>query len=250
MSKSALYATLGLLGLAMADLQSCGDKQYDPTQYVCYGDNFLCPIVAGEALSYCSGACYSKFMYTCTDSALEQLPTLAAGTPFTLTASNPAAAAVDGLAVNACGLRWNVGGPLCTYCPSDVVPSCPAGTSTVVTAGSSSAAAYAMDVEVPGGQQIYLDASWAVGYTQAHSAYLPSGSLQGGLVAYAGDSGGLVNLNSGGWGWAVCAPTGTNSGYTLYAANSTNQAALAGCTPVNLKVAAQASGTVGAWQYT
>ncbi|KIH87704.1 hypothetical protein SPBR_08947 [Sporothrix brasiliensis 5110] len=255
MTKTLGLALAGLLaaaGSARADLQTCGDAQYDPSQYVCDDGNFLCPIVAGEGLSYCSGACYSKFMYTCTNNALAQLTPLAAGTPFTLTVSNPTAAAVDGLAVDACNLRWNLGIETCSYCPTTGV-ECPVGNTTVVSAPDTAAGSStpAMDVVVPGGQAVYLDPSGAVGYTQAHSAQMPGGSITGGLVPYSG--GGFVNLNSGGYGWAACPPTaagGGGTGYTLFAVNADNKATLAGCTPVNLKVNPQPSGTIGAWQYT
>ncbi|KAJ6164992.1 hypothetical protein N7470_003664 [Penicillium chermesinum] len=38
-----------------------------------------------------------------------------------------------------------------------------------------------MDVEVPGGQQTYVEASGALAFTQAHSAYIPAGASVGGL---------------------------------------------------------------------
>lgn len=252
MSKS-----LGLLGVlavaagaARADLQTCGSAQYDPASYVCHNNNFLCPIVAGEGLSSCSGACYSRFMYTCTDNVLTQLAPLAAGTPFSVTAANPAAPAVDGLAIDACNTGWNVGIKTCSYCPSEVVADCPAGNTTVLSAGDGGGVG--MDVVVPGGQSVYLDPSGFVHYTQAHSASMPPGSTVGGLVAYAG--GGLVNLNSGGYGWAACpstSPTGGGAGgHTLVALTADNKDTLAYCTPVNLKVTALPAGTVGAWQYS
>ncbi|CAK7199456.1 hypothetical protein SEUCBS139899_002136 [Sporothrix eucalyptigena] len=255
MTKSLGFALAGLLAAAStarADLQTCGAAQYDPSQYVCYDNNFLCPIVAGEGLSYCSGACYSKYMYTCTNNVLTQLTPLAAGTPFTLTVTNPANTAVDGLSVDACNQRWNLGIETCSYCPTTGV-ECPLGNSTVILAPDASAGGSepAMDVIVPGGQVVYLDPSGAVGYTQAHSASIPTGSTQGGLAAYSG--GGFVNLNSGGYGWVACPSTssaGGSGGYTLFAVDSANQATLASCTPINLKVNVQPSGTVGAWQYT
>ncbi|CAK7219017.1 hypothetical protein SBRCBS47491_003703 [Sporothrix bragantina] len=252
MTKSLGLALAGLLaaaGTARADLQTCGDAQYDPAQYVCYNDNFLCPIVAGEGLSYCSGACYSTTMYQCVNNVLQQLTPLAAGTPFTLTVSNPTDTAVDGLKVDACNLRWNLGVETCSYCP-DTGIECPVGDTTVMSAGAEGSSLLAMDVTVPGGQAVYLDASGAVGYTQAHSASMPDGATQGGLVAYA--NGGFVNLNSGGYGWVACPPTSSagGSGYTLFAVSESNKGTVASCTPITLKVTAQPEGTVGAWQYS
>ncbi|EFW99820.1 c6 zinc finger domain containing protein [Grosmannia clavigera kw1407] len=252
MARRLLSATIGLvgLGLGLADQQACADQQFDPAQSVCHDDRVLCPIVAGEPLAHCSGVCYSRFMYVCTDNVLAPLPVLAAGTPFALTAANPSAPAVDGLAVSACALRWNLGGPLCAYCPADVIASCPVADRLVVSAAASAAAPYGMDVAVPGGQIVFLDAANnAVAYSQAHSAALPPGALLGGLVAYNG--GGFVNLHADGWAWLACPPDdNTATGYSLHAASTTNKDFLANCTPVNLKVSVLPLGTVGAWQYT
>jgi hypothetical protein len=38
-----------------------------------------------------------------------------------------------------------------------------------------------IQVEVPGGQQIYVDVSGALGFTQAHSAEVPTGAFIGGF---------------------------------------------------------------------
>ncbi|CAK7242631.1 MAG: hypothetical protein STHCBS139747_004127 [Sporothrix thermara] len=252
MTKSLGLALAGLLaaaGTVRAEAQTCGDAQYDPALYVCHNNNFLCPIIAGEGLSYCSGACYSTFMYTCTNNVLTPLAPLPGGTPFTLTVSNPANTALDGLTVDACNQRWNLGIKTCSYCPVTGI-ECPAGNTTVISAPSDGGSSAAMDVVVPGGQAVFLDPSGAVGFTQAHSASMPTGSTQGGLAAYSG--GGFVNLNSGGYGWAACPSTSQagGSGYTLFAVSADNKATLAYCTPINLKVNVQPSGTVGAWQYT
>jgi len=213
---------------------------------VCWEGNFLCPVTAGEPLSFCCGACYSRFMYTCANNVLAPLPELAGGTRYTLTASNPQVPAVDGQPVTACGQHWTVGGRTCAYCPDVVQPNCPAGASTALVAPG------AMDAVVPGGQLFYLDPSGNVAYTQAHSAYIPAGSTVGGVTAYRG--GGLVNLNSGGWGWVACPPRasgGGGPGWNLRARNASNAASLAECSAVNLRVNELAPGTAAAaWQYT
>jgi hypothetical protein len=149
--------------------------------------------VAGEPLSYCNGACYSTFMYQCSNNALALLPALPAGTAFTLAASNPKLP-IDGWAVNAGGQTLYIGGSTSSYCPNPPVTNCPPGTTTALIApGNDANAEFSMDVEVPGGQQVYLNPYWDVAYTQAHSASIPSGSIRTGLAAYQG--GGFVNLN-------------------------------------------------------
>lgn len=108
-----------------------------------------------------------------------------------------------------------------------------------------------MDTLVPGGQVVYLDPYWNVGYSQAHSAYIPPGSTLTGLAAYHG--GGLVNLNGNGYGWVACPPTasgGGGSSWNLVAKNASNAASLGSCYGVNLKVNELPAGTYGAWQYT
>lgn len=215
---------------------------------MCHDNNFLCPVIAGEPLSFCAGACYSKFMYQCVSNTLSELPQVAQGTPFTLTASNPALP-IDGKPITACGQHWSIDGQTCSYCPDVVGSNCPAGKDTVIAASDGTAA---MDVVVPGGQLVYLGPDWNVHYTQAHSAYIPSGSLLTGLKAYHG--GGFVNLNGNGYGWAACPPTasggGGEDGWNLVAKNSSNAGNLNNCFGVNLKVNELPTGTVGAWQYT
>ncbi|KAK3944340.1 carbohydrate-binding module family 52 protein [Diplogelasinospora grovesii] len=241
-------ALMGLGETALAALQSCGNAQYDPSQYVCWYNQFLCPVVAGEGLSYCSGACYSTFMYTCSNNVLTLLPAMDSSTPFTLTASNPNLPAVDGKPITASGQHWSIGGVTGSYCPTQVGSACPKGDITAIVSSGGSAA---MDVEVPGGQLVYLDPFWNVGYTQAHSASIPSGSITTGFGAYQG--GGFVNLNGNGWGWVACPPTAAGGGggvWNLVAKNSTNAASLSGCTALNLKINPLPQGTIGAWQYT
>jgi len=183
-------------------------------------------------------------MYTCTNGALAQLPRQDGA--FTLTASNPTSP-VNGWPISACGQHLWVGGPTCSYCPDVVKPNCPKGDITALYAGSG------MDVEVPGGQQYYLDAYWNVGYTQAHSAYVPPGATIGGFAAY--QNGGFVNINTGALGWVACPSTASGGGgndgrWNLVAKNSSNAANLNGCTAINLKVNPVPAGTYGAWQYT
>ncbi|KAI0477615.1 hypothetical protein GGR56DRAFT_692302 [Xylariaceae sp. FL0804] len=86
--------------------------------------------------------------------------------------------AVHGAQLDAAGQAFYAGisGPA-TYCPSSVGPQCPAVRGTLVYAGMTG-----MAVEVPGGQQVYVDptSGGLVRYTAAHSASLPAGSLVGG----------------------------------------------------------------------
>lgn len=139
-------------------------------------------------------------MYTCASNVLTLRSPVSAGTAFQLIAYNPTLP-IHGQPITAGGLRWKIGGTTSSYCPTQVGSACPAGniTTMVATEGRVS-----MNVMVPGGQQAYLAPDWNMGYTQAHSAYIPSGSVVTGFSAYEG--GGFVNLNGNGWGWVACPP--------------------------------------------
>jgi hypothetical protein len=75
--------------------------------------------------------------------------------------------------VQATGERFWLGGEPGTYCPTVVNPYCPPGKVTAF------AGPYALSVLVPGGQQIYVAPSGALSFTQAHSAFIPTGSAIG-----------------------------------------------------------------------
>jgi hypothetical protein len=181
-------------------------------------------------------------MYTCNNGALDQLPRHEGA--FTLTVSNPKIAA-HGWPVTACQQHLWVGGQTCSYCPADTIgqENCPPGDKTALFAPNGLA------VSVPGGQLYYLDPSWYVGYTQAHSALIPGGSVVGGFAAFEGR--GFVNINEGALGWVACYPTASGGGggkWTLYSRNTTNPDIREGCFAVNLAIAAADS--PAAWQYT
>lgn len=242
----AAAALFGLAHGVLGDLQDCGQAQYDPAQHVCWDNQFLCPIIAGEPLSNCAGACYSKFMYTCTNNVLSLLPPV--DTPFTLSVDNPDLPIHD-KPVTAGGRHWSLDGETSSYCPKEQVgDACPPGDTTVIVVNGGRAS---MSVMVPGGQQAYLDPYWNMAYTQAHSAAMPSGSIASGFGAYQG--GGFINLNGNGWGWVACPPRASGGGgqrWNLVARNETTANALKECHPINLKINSLPSGTIGAWQYT
>ncbi|KAI0133823.1 hypothetical protein BJ170DRAFT_690178 [Xylariales sp. AK1849] len=103
------------------------------------------------------------------------LVTLASATSYSLTVFAPDTV-IDGAQLQAAGNAFYTGmSNPATYCPTQVVVNCPPIEGTLVYAGLS-----AMAVEVPGGQQVYVNPSGAVMYTQAHSAYMPQGSFVGG----------------------------------------------------------------------
>lgn len=49
--------------LKQRDTQQCGDATYDTLNYICYNDDFLCPVINGSPTKLCGQACYSENMY-------------------------------------------------------------------------------------------------------------------------------------------------------------------------------------------
>ncbi|PIG83385.1 IgE-binding protein, partial [Aspergillus arachidicola] len=72
------------------------------------------------------------------------------------------------LPMTASGQKFYLGGKTQSYCPLPESKDCPPGTETVFSPGG-----YGLNVNVPGGQQVYVDPKGALSFTQAHSAYIP-----------------------------------------------------------------------------
>lgn len=126
MAARALLAALSLTAtLAVAeDLEWCGDNaRYFPSEYTCFDDSFLCPVLFGLPNLPCGGGCYADQMYTCDGGSLklrgEQKE------PFILTTAS-SSEHVDGLVVNACGgyLAIGTGARECAQCPADAGVDC------------------------------------------------------------------------------------------------------------------------------
>ncbi|KAH6647904.1 hypothetical protein BKA67DRAFT_662649 [Truncatella angustata] len=180
---------------------------------------------------------------------------LASATTYRLTVFAPSTT-IDGadLDASANGFYLGLSEPS-TYCP--IGAACPAVRGTLVYEGMT-----AMAVEVPGGQAIYVAPNGQVKYTQAHSAYMPQGSLLGGwfnktvVSDCAPDTEVLDFLATDGsnrGGLMLCPGTqgfmeGTGASYQLYANtprfNATNCLQTVGLIQHGSAV------TFGAWQYT
>ena len=106
------------------------------------------------------------------------------------------------------------------------------------------------DVEVPGGQQIYVDPSGALSFTQAHSAFIPAGSALGGLQYEAGQPWSHYTFNGWGASGFMACPTDDNR-WQVYAAMQ-NATVPSGNVDDCLGFSAMAltyTGPVPAWQY-
>ncbi|KAJ7150651.1 carbohydrate binding-domain-containing protein [Mycena filopes] len=71
----SLVLTAVLASIVVADLDTCGTANYDPTQYTCFNDTLLCPIVNGDKYQACGSDCYSTKQYTCFGDFLCPWPT-------------------------------------------------------------------------------------------------------------------------------------------------------------------------------
>ncbi|KAJ7114444.1 carbohydrate binding-domain-containing protein, partial [Mycena epipterygia] len=56
---------LAALVAGVVALESCGTANYDLSQYTCFNNSFLCPIVDGVEYQACGEDCYSTAHYTC-----------------------------------------------------------------------------------------------------------------------------------------------------------------------------------------
>lgn len=97
------------------ELEWCGDAQYYPSEYTCFDDSTLCPILFGLPNQPCNGGCYAPEMYEC-DSGKLGLLSEAEG-PFKLV-SHSAVSRVDGHQLRACGnyLAIGAGARECNSC--------------------------------------------------------------------------------------------------------------------------------------
>ncbi|TGJ85008.1 hypothetical protein E0Z10_g3753 [Xylaria hypoxylon] len=138
-----------------------------------------------------------------------------------------------------------------TYCPLKPESSCPNVTGTLVTRNME-----AMAVEVPGGQQIYVQADGQVKYSIPHSSYIPLGSITGGwfhksLVSecLAPASRDVVDFfdGNGHGGVVLCPSEWSTDSLTLYA--KTADFAESDCHEIGGLILAQSISKIGCWEY-
>ncbi|ETS78184.1 hypothetical protein PFICI_10246 [Pestalotiopsis fici W106-1] len=180
---------------------------------------------------------------------------LVSATTYRLTVFAPGTV-VDGADIDAAGSGFYLGlSEPATYCP--VGDACPAPRGTLVYQGMS-----AMAVEVPGGQDIYIAPHGQVQFTQAHSAYMPPGSLTGGwfnktVVSECGPRTHVLDFlatNGTDLGGVYLCPNvedymkGTGASYRLY--TNTPQFNETNCVQAVGLVEHEIDAAFGAWQYT
>ncbi|GME37103.1 uncharacterized protein LTHEOB_3297 [Neofusicoccum parvum] len=184
-----IFCFLLALCLALPEKgKHCGNTPYDPSKATCY-DGYLCPIVGGLANLKCGDECYSPLTYKCENQTL--CPLAPTEGPYEIRVSNPDEH-FDDYVINACHGGFFIGGPTCTYCPSQLPDLCEASKNITALVGNEG-----MQVVVPGGQRFYINPIGSLAYTQAHSAFIPGGSIVGKIEAF--QDGGFVYAEGGGW---------------------------------------------------
>lgn len=110
------------------------------------------------------------------------------------------------------------------------------------------------NVQVPGGQQIFVRTDGSLGYTQAHSSSYPPGAILGGELTYSKDEGaafGYLGTSAfGAKGFMAC-PT-DDQDYQVFASisNATpSKGDLAACLGFSALTSDHTDSSKGAWQY-
>jgi hypothetical protein len=108
--------------------------------------------------------------------------------------------------------------PTASYCPPNIqeLGGCPPGNSTNFAGGDNT---LGMGTSVPGGQQVYIDAeTGAVGYTIAHSAATPEGSILTGWNLTDSTNGQPFGYLANEFGGFIACPAGNSSSWQVFVA--------------------------------
>ncbi|KAH7115169.1 hypothetical protein B0J11DRAFT_553446 [Dendryphion nanum] len=136
--------------------------------------------------------------------------TLAQAPPYFGVMSARSASPIHLLPLTARGGKFFLGGPgPSAYCPPQVGDACPPGNSTVLAGGYGG---LSLGVIVPGGQQVYVAPDGTLGYTIAHSAYKPTGSVVDGWSRTEGDNFGNLAFTGG----LYACPASEGNGYQVF----------------------------------
>ncbi|KAL8865251.1 MAG: hypothetical protein Q9174_006987 [Haloplaca sp. 1 TL-2023] len=121
--------------------------------------------------------------------------------------------------INANGRAFWIGKNTTTYCPLKPESNCPPGKDTIFSVGSGGGAG--LNTVVPGGQSIYVAPNGALGFTQAHSASYPPGSVFQKFTATEGTINGALGQFSfeglGATGFIACPVSKGKGPYQVYA---------------------------------
>lgn len=108
------------------DMETCGEASYFPSEYNCYNNSTLCPIIYNLPTLPCgndTGGCYASEMFSCEDGEVKTLPE--ATEPFTMVAHGTRET-YKNLTVKACANYLAVGANAreCTSCSGGAGVDC------------------------------------------------------------------------------------------------------------------------------
>lgn len=169
-------------------------------------------LVAG---ALAGGECYAPAPAS-TYNAPQPSTTATPGSDYFVVTSSRSTSPIHLLPVNARGGKFYIGaGPPSSYCPAETIgaANCPPGNETVFAGGDKT---LSLGVVVPGGEQVYVAADGALSYTQAHSAYIPDGSVTDQFSITPGTNGNILGTLNFETGFVACPVGGTGTGYQVY----------------------------------
>ncbi|KAI1433243.1 hypothetical protein GGR50DRAFT_513675 [Xylaria sp. CBS 124048] len=158
----------------------------------------------------------------------------------------------DGDSINASGLKFWVNKDTTTYCPNIPQLDCTGlDSNETLLSLSDFTTTMGMDVNVPGGQQVYIAPDGRMSFTQAHSAYIPPGSAIYGFTRDTTSSGQTI-LNNEFRNWHLCPNSRIGApedrAYQLYAF-SNGVAPLPDCIAIEIHTTEPLDQSGGVWQY-
>ncbi|EOD48974.1 hypothetical protein GTA08_BOTSDO10587 [Neofusicoccum parvum] len=142
--------------------------------------------------------------------------------------------------INAAGSKFWIGKETSSYCPSEVVDCAPYPGNVTVFAGGDPT--LGLSTAVPGGQQVYIAPDGSLSFTQAHSAYIPEGSVTDGFTTSQSSGFGILSWTNG---FIACPSANGTFPYQVYGGGYSNNTACLGFDFLTSNY----TGTAGAWQY-
>jgi len=172
------------------------------------------------------------------------LPALAfaqSDVPFAVIAAR-SASPIHLQSVNANGLKFWIGKPTSSFCPDEPSINC-TDFQTNATFFAGGNVTLGMDTEVPGGQGAYIASDGSLSFTEAHSGFVPPGSLQLNFTKEEGPSFGVLGWTGG--DFVACPSANGSAPYQVFAPIAGFN--LTGCLGFDA-LTSNVTGK-GAWQY-
>ncbi|MBE7180532.1 MAG: hypothetical protein INR71_04845 [Terriglobus roseus] len=119
-----------------------------------------------------------------------------------------------------------------------------------MTVFAGGAATLSLGVAVPGGQQVYVAADGALGFTPPHSGAVPEGAALTGFSEEKGAGEGALGHLSWGRGFVACPHDGTPANATVWKVYGTKKGSKVSKDCLGFDFLTSSAKEVGAWEYT